>query len=49
MVVYSSVRLGVSPQINALATIIIAVVSFAILISGIIMYKKEQAKLKKYQ
>ena len=49
MVVYSSVRLGVSPQINALATIIIAVVSFAVLMSGIIMYKKEQAKLKKYQ
>ena len=41
MVVYSSVRLGVSPQINALATIIIAVVSTAVLIAGVTMYRKE--------
>ena len=47
MVVYSSVRLGVSPQINALATIIIAIVSFAVLVSGILIYKKERANLKK--
>ncbi|ASP38219.1 putrescine ABC transporter permease PotI [Bacterioplanes sanyensis] len=41
MVVYSSVRLGVSPQINALATIIIAVVALAVLITGISLYRKE--------
>jgi putrescine transport system permease protein len=41
MVVYSSVRLGVSPQINALATIIIAVVALAVLITGISVYRKE--------
>ncbi len=41
MVVYSSVRLGVSPQINALATIIIAVVSTAVLIAGVTLYRKE--------
>jgi putrescine transport system permease protein len=34
MVVYSSVRLGVSPQINALATLIVAIVTFCILIAG---------------
>ena len=43
MVVYSSVRLGVSPQINALASIIIGIVALAVLIAAIIMYRKERA------
>lgn len=34
MVVYSAVRLGVNPQVNALATIIVAVVALAIGIAG---------------
>lgn len=42
MVVYSSVRLGVSPHINALATIIIGIVSLAVLIAGIVMYRQEK-------
>jgi putrescine transport system permease protein len=37
MVVYSSVRMGVSPQINALATIIVALVTLAVIIAGISM------------
>lgn len=37
MVIYSSVRMGVSPQINALATIIVAVVTLAVVIAGISM------------
>jgi putrescine transport system permease protein len=49
MMVYSSVRLGVSPQINALATIIISIVSFAVLVSGILMYRKEKASLQQYK
>ncbi|MAR02055.1 MAG: putrescine ABC transporter permease PotI [Oceanospirillaceae bacterium] len=44
MVVYSSVRLGVSPQINALATIFIAVVSLAVLIASVILYRQEKAR-----
>lgn len=44
MVVYSSVRLGVSPQINALATIIIGVVAMAVLIAGVVLYRKEMRK-----
>ena len=44
MVVYSSVRLGVSPQINALATIIIGIVALAVLIAGVTMYKQEMKK-----
>lgn len=43
MVVYSSVRLGVSPQINALASIIVVTVSIAVLIAGILLHRKEQA------
>lgn len=42
MMVYSSVRLGVSPQINALASIIILVVSIAVLIAGVLMYRQEK-------
>jgi putrescine transport system permease protein len=34
MVVYASVRMGVSPQINALATIIVAIVTLAVIIAG---------------
>ncbi len=34
MLVYSSVRLGVSPQINVLATIIVVIAASALLISG---------------
>ncbi|NVK40026.1 MAG: ABC transporter permease subunit [Oceanospirillaceae bacterium] len=42
MVVYSSVRLGVSPQINALATIIVVIVSLAVAIAGVLMYRQEK-------
>jgi len=40
MVVYSKVRLGVSPDVNALATIIIVVVSLGVVIAGLIMRKQ---------
>lgn len=42
MVVFSSVRLGVSPKINALATIVIGIVSLGILIAGWFMYRSEK-------
>jgi len=45
-VVYSSVRLGVSPQINALATIIVGIVTVAILIAGYLMHRQEKQRLK---
>jgi len=47
MVIYSSVRLGVSPQINALATLIVLVVSVSILLAGWLMYRRE-ARLKRH-
>jgi putrescine transport system permease protein len=42
MVVYSSVRLGVSPQINALATLIVGFVTLCILIAGGLMHRRER-------
>ncbi len=46
MVVYSSVRLGVSPQINALATIIVAVVTVGIVTAGWLMHRQEERRLR---
>ena len=44
MVVFSSVRLGVSPKINALATLIILVVSVATFIGWWMMAKAEKRR-----
>jgi putrescine transport system permease protein len=44
MVIYSSVRLGVSPQINALATIMISVVAAFVAVSGWLLYRQDRAK-----
>ena len=41
MVVYASVRMGVSPQINALATIIVALVSLAVIVAGISLRRRK--------
>jgi len=43
MVVYSSVRLGVSPEINALATVMVGVVTIGIVIAGILMQRRRAA------
>jgi putrescine transport system permease protein len=37
MVIFSKVRLGVSPEINALATIIIGLVGLGVMIAGLQM------------
>ena len=47
MEIYSSVRLGVSPQINALATIVVVLVTCAIVISGMIMRRSDNEDRKK--
>lgn len=44
MVVFSSVRLGVSPKINALATIIILLVSISILVAGLLLARMDRKK-----
>jgi putrescine transport system permease protein len=45
MLVYSSVRLGVDPQINVLATIIVAIAAGALMISGWLTRRRAWAKL----
>ena len=44
MWIFSKVRLGVTPDINALATIIITTVSLGVLIAGLIMLRQDQQR-----
>ncbi|MFN7710685.1 MAG: ABC transporter permease subunit [Holosporales bacterium] len=39
MVVFSSIRFGISPEINALATIIVSMVAIGVILAGIVMNK----------
>lgn len=49
MVIFSKVRLGVSPEINALATILIGVVTIAVFTAGIIMSRQEAQRQRDTQ
>lgn len=49
MVVFSSVRLGVTPKINALATILVVLATMAIVIAGYIMHRQEQQRKRAMQ
>jgi hypothetical protein len=42
MLIYSKVKLGVSPDINALATLIIGAVGTCVIIAGWLMRRAEQ-------
>jgi putrescine transport system permease protein len=44
MVIFSKVRLGVSPDINALATILVTIVSIGVVVAGITMTRQQKAK-----
>jgi len=44
MVVFSSVRLGVTPKINALATLLVSAAAFCIVIAAIIMRRAERER-----
>ncbi|MCX8509080.1 MAG: ABC transporter permease subunit, partial [Rhodobacteraceae bacterium] len=41
ILIYSKVKLGVTPDINALATIIVSIVSIGVIATGIVMNRKE--------
>ncbi|WP_142847633.1 ABC transporter permease subunit [Telmatospirillum sp. J64-1] len=49
MVVFSSVRLGVTPEINALATIIVALVAVGILVAARIQHRQDKQREKDMQ
>lgn len=44
MIVFSSLRFGISPEINALATILMTVLSIGVIMSVVYMYRKQKVK-----
>ncbi len=49
MVIYSKVKLGVSPDVNALATLIIALVGSGVLVAGMLMRRAERQRVRDLQ
>jgi len=47
--VFSKVRLGVSPDINALATLLVGLVSICVVVAGIVMMRAERRRLRDAQ
>lgn len=45
MLIFSSIRLGVSPVINALATIIIGIVAMGVMIAALIIHRQQKRKI----
>ncbi len=49
MVIFSRVRLGVSPVVNALATIMVLVVAAGVILSAVLMRRQEQRRRREEQ
>ena len=49
MVIYSKVKLGVSPDVNALATLIIGLVGSGVLVAGVLMRRAERQRVRDLQ
>jgi putrescine transport system permease protein len=49
MMIFSKVRLGVTPEINALATLMVGVVTVFVIVAGILMARQEKARLRDVQ
>jgi putrescine transport system permease protein len=49
MVIYSKVKLGLSPDVNALASIIIVVVGACVVLAGYVMRRAERRRLLEIQ
>jgi putrescine transport system permease protein len=49
MMIFSKVRLGVTPEINALATIMVSVVTVFVIAAGILMARQEKARQRDAQ
>ncbi|MCX7057356.1 MAG: ABC transporter permease subunit, partial [Proteobacteria bacterium] len=47
--VFSKVRLGVSPDINALATILVLIVSLAVVVAGTYMMRRDRRRMRDSQ
>ena len=46
MVIFSKVKLGVSPDVNALASLIICLVGVCVLFAGYLMRRAERQRLR---
>ena len=44
MVIFSKVRLGVSPDINALATIMVSIVAVGVTVAGFMMSRQQRVR-----
>ncbi|MBK6660548.1 MAG: ABC transporter permease subunit [Proteobacteria bacterium] len=49
MVIYSKVRLGLSPEINALASLMVLVVTVAMIVAGVLMTRQERQQQRDTQ
>ncbi|HKQ83634.1 MAG TPA: ABC transporter permease subunit [Steroidobacteraceae bacterium] len=49
MLIFSTVRRGITPQINALATIMVAIVTLFVIIAGVTMTRQERRKQRDAQ
>jgi putrescine transport system permease protein len=49
MVIFSRVRLGVNPVVNALATLMVLIVAFGVVLSAILMRRQEQRRKREEQ
>ena len=49
MMIFSKVRLGVTPEINALATLMVSVVAVFVVVAGILMARQEKARQRDAQ
>lgn len=45
MLIYSKVKLGVTPEINALATIIIVLVTLGVTVAGVVLHRQGKARV----
>jgi putrescine transport system permease protein len=44
MIVFSSLRFGISPEVNALATILMTVLSIGVIMTAVIIHRKNRTK-----
>jgi len=49
MMIFSKVRLGVTPEINALATIMVGIVTVFVIAAGVLMSRQEKARVRDAQ
>ncbi len=49
MVIYSKVRLGLSPEINALATLLVLIVSVGVICAGVLMARQDRIRRRDEQ